>query len=571
MPRSRLPARRTTVRSLAAVAAVLGCALEGCRQTAPVTENLILIDNIHSNKQAPELGMPWNDYRYSHLNGQKKLFDFLGTNGYPHRYVTRSDATKITPETLRGTRILLVDLIAPYSLDYAPDEIETVRRFVEGGGSLLVLADHTNVYEHARRSNALLAPFGVEIDYGTAAEQDPALSTADGFWVHVQSLADHPVNRDVEALFLQTGTALTTAHGIAYLSPRGYLDAWNPNRKHPSWLGNGLPDAGEKTGALPVAAAGSYGRGRFAVLGDENILGNSHLYLASNFEFAANLFEWLAGGETSAPPLRARMKAALRVGFDLQHARWNITGIDCDHYLPFYIDFNRAPGVVSRGLLGLRGEWDVLVFTDPDAPFHAEEIAYIKAHAERGGTVVVLTDVRRARPGAQQLLSALIPGTTLTGRRAFGLAQLPAGDDLVATLAAPVEFPLVSAPLPVNGLRMAGHSYPAGARCGLDVEKSQPYLVQVTAAGGEPLLQAQAGGGVVDLARVYPAGRGRIVVFFQDGFFRNETLGWEVYVPAARTADAHRVVYEFVRWLMRLYGAPGGQEPAAAAADSSAA
>jgi hypothetical protein len=95
-------------------------------------------------------------------------------------------------------------------------------------------------------------------------------------------------------------------------------------------------------------------------------------------------------------------------------------------------------------------------------------------------------------------------------------------------------------------------------------------MVQMTASGGEPLLQAQVGQGVVDLARVYPAGKGRVVVFFQDGFFRNETMGWEMYAPAARTADAHRVVYELVRWLLRLYGAPGGEEPASTASDSSA-
>ena len=571
MAQNPLPQRRVAVCLFAVLAvAALVCGLGACGKQAPAAAKVILIDNIHSNKQATEFGMPWNDYRYSRLHGQKQFFDFLGVNGYPHRYVTRSEAVKLTPEILHGVRILLVDLIAQYSLDFAPDEVETVRQFVNEGGSLLVIADHTNVYEHARRSNVLLAPMGVEIEYGTAVERDSSLATADGFWVHLQSLADHPVTRDVETVFMQTGTALKTTHGIAFLSPRGYLDAWNPNRKHPSWLGNGLLDAGETTGALPVMAAGAYGRGRFAVVGDENFLGNSRLYLASDFEFAANLFEWLAGDEASTTPLRTRMKAALRVGFDLEHARWNITGNDCDQYLPFYIDFNRAPGMVSRGLMALRGEWDVLVFTDPDTPFTAAELAYIRSHAEKGGTVIVLTDVRRARPGARQLLSHLIPGTTLTGRRTFGLDQLPAGGDLVSTVTATNEFPLASPVLPVAGLRMAGHSYPSGARCAFDVEKSQPYVVAMTASGGEPLLQAKVGQDVVDLARVYPAGKGRVVVFFQDGFFRNETLGWEMYAPAARTADAHRVIYELVRWLLRLYGAPGGEEPAPAASDSSA-
>ncbi len=540
--------------------ALLVFGLGGCGNQTPDGSRVILIDNIHASKQAPEFGMPWNDYRYSRLNGEKRLFDFLGANGYPHRYVTRSDAVKLTPEVLRGVRILMVDLIDPQCFDFAPDEIETVRKFVNGGGSLLVIADHTNVYDHARRSNALLKPMGVEIDYGSGIERDPDLATADGYWIHVRSFTDHPVTREVEAIFFQTGATLSTTHGIACLSPRGFRDDWYPNRKHPSKLGNGLFEVGEKAGALPLVAAGNYGRGRFAVLGDENLLGNSHLFVANTFEFAANLFEWLAGAEASVPPLRARLQTSLRVAFDLEHSHWNITGNDCDRYHPFYIDFNRAPGMVSRGLIALRGKWDVLVFTDPDTPFTADELAYVRAHAENGGTVIVLTDVRRARPGARQLLSELIPGIVLKGRRTFGLAQLPAGDELVATVTAANEFPLVSPTLAVQGLHMAGHSYANGARCVLDVDKSQPYLVQVTASGGQPLLQAQVGQAVVDLARVYPLGKGRVVAFFQDGFFRNETMGLEEHAPAARTADSHRVVYELVRWLLQLYSAPGATQ-----------
>jgi hypothetical protein len=568
----RSPLKRRPAASFFALLAVapLVCGWGGCDNPAPVPSKLILIDNIHSSKQAPEFGMPWNDYRYSSLNGEKKLFDFLSANGYPHRYVTPSDAAKLTPEVLRGVGILMVDLIDAHGVDYAPDEIETVRKFVKGGGGLLVIGDHTNVYEHARRSNALLKPLGVEIDYGSGIERDPDLATADGYWIHVQSFADHPVTRGVGAILFQTGATLSTAHGIAFLSPRGFRDDWYPNRKHPSKLGNGLFDVGEKTGPLPLVAAGAYGRGRFVVLGDENLFANSHLYVANTFEFAANTFEWLAGAENTTPPLRARMTAALRVGFDLEHAHWNIIGNDCDRYHPFYIDFNRAPGMVSRGLMALRGTWDVLVFTDPDTPFTTDEVAYVRSHAENGGTVIVLTDVRRPRPGAQQLLAQLIPGTVFEGRRKFGLDRLPAGDDLVATVTAAAEFPLTSSKLAVKGLHMAGHSYSNGARCGLDVEKSEPYVVQVTASGGEPLLQAQVGHDAADLARVYAMGKGRIVVFFQDGFFRNETMGLEEYPPGTRTADAHRVVYELTRWLLRLYGAPGGEDPPSASTNSSA-
>jgi hypothetical protein len=320
----------------------------------------------------------------------------------------------------------------------------------------------------------------------------------------------------------------------------------------PSFIGNGKLDDGEETGRLPVIAAGEYGHGRFAVLGDENLLGNSRMFLADNFELVANIFEWLGHREAENPPLRSRMQAALRVAFDAGHGQWNIAGNACDGYLPFYTDFNRGAGVVARGVLHLGGSWDVLVFTDPVERFDAPDLARVRSHVEAGGTAIVMTDVVRAQPGTIQLLRDLVPQVVVNGRQSFGLDALPARD-LVATTTASEAFPLVSALLDVTGLRIAGHEYPSGTRCGMDLGKSHAYLRQLTATGGEPLLQARIGNAVVDIARIYSIGKGRLIVFFQDGAFRNETLGWERQPATPLNEDSHRVVHQLVGWLRQIH------------------
>jgi hypothetical protein len=556
------PRRRSVSWRAAAAATVLAGVAAGCGRDAPRPGATILIDNIHTTKRGQDQRLPWNDYRYIALSGTQRFFNHLAANGYSYRYVTRTDAPALTPEVLRGTDILYVDLVAAHGADFAPAEIEAILAWVARGGSLLVIGDHTNVYDNARRSNALLEPLGVRILYGTAMDRAPGRAREGGFFPAIAAFAPHPITRAVRAIFFQSGAPLETPHGVAFLSPQGFSDTWIPTRKHQSLIGNGVLDPGEPTGALPVVAAGTHGRGRFVVLGDANLLGNEALFVADNFELACNAFEWLARDESDMPPLRDRVTSPLHVAFDLEHCGWNIEGNECDGYFPFYIDFNRDTEVLTRGIPELAGRWDVLVFTDPEKPFAAAELAYVRAHVAAGGTVLLFTDVTRARPGSRQLLADLVPGIVLHGRRSFGIDALPAGEGSVETVVAAEEFPILSSVLDVTGLRMAGHQYPPGARCAFDVEKSRPYLHRVTATGGEPLLQAQVGAGVVDLARIYQVGNGGVVVFFQDGCFRNETLGWQQHAPGARTADSHRIVHAMVQWLKRMHrAAPARGEP----------
>jgi hypothetical protein len=545
------------VKRFAALAAPLGAALvalSGCSRQPEHTGTTILIDNLHTTKRGQDQRMPWNDYRYTIMTGTKRFFDHLAANGYVYRYVTRAETADFTPAVLRDVDILYVDLVGPQGTDFAPREIEVIVEWIEKGGSLLVIGDHTNVYDHARRTNALLMPLGVQVSYATAIERAPGLAREDGFFAAIRSFADHPVTRGVRAAFFQTGAPLETAHGVAFLSPQGFADAWNPQRRHQSLIGNGILDPGEVAGALPVVAAGVHGKGRFVVVGDANLIGNEALFVGDNFELACNIVQWLAHDEAATPPLRDRLATPLRIAFDAAHSGWNVEGNECDGYYPFYIDFNRDTQAVGRAIPALEGTWNVLVFTDPEVPFSAAEIAYLRSHLQREGTVCLFTDVTRARPGSRQLLAELVPDIKLRGRRAFGIDALPAGPDRVETVVAAEEFAVLSSLLPVDGMRLAGHTYPPGARCAFDVEKSRPYLHRLVATGGEPFLQARVGGEVVDLARIYPVGGGGVIVFFQDGFFRNETLGWQQHAPGPRTADSHRIVHAMVQWLKRMYG-----------------
>lgn len=528
------------------VSLLLGVA---CDKPEVSAERIILIDNLHSKKRTQDIPMPWGAHDYTSLHGTKTLFDFLVESGYPYRFLTTHHALQLSPQVLAGVRILYVNLIAENSIAFAPAEIEAVRLWVEKGGSLLVIVDHTNVYDHARLTNPLLEPFGVQVPFCTAVDAVPQHAMQRGMWVKVRSFRQHPVTRGVESILMLAGVPLASKDGVAFLSPVGFADVWWPENPEPGSMGNLHYDEGEPRGPLPVVVAGDYGHGRFVVLGDENMLGNSRIFQADNFELIANTFEWLAHEEGAATPLRQRLSAPLQVGFDLLYSDWNVAGNGCNCYVNFYIDFNRIPGCVARALPSLKGNWDVWVLTDPILELPQQALDYLHGHLRAGGTLLVLTDVARARPGTPGLLQALLPDLVFSGQRDFTVRDLPAGPQLVAPIPSDEEFPLQSNYLDVSRLRMAAHEYPENARCGIDVESSRPYLLALTASGGEPFLQAQVGTRTVDLARLYEVDGGRLVVFFQDSFFRNETMGHDMYEPGPRTADSHAVVRALVQWL----------------------
>src|SRR5262245_49629888 len=185
--------RRRAARSrLRAVIACVVAAVAGCSREPARTGKTILIDNLHTTKRGQDQRMAWNDYRYTVMTGTQRLFNHLAANGFTHRYVTRAESADLTPAVLRDANILYVDLVGAQGTDFAPGEIDAVVEWVGNGGSLLVIGDHTNVYDHARRTNALLAPLGVQISYATAIERSPGLAREDGFFAAIRSFADHP-------------------------------------------------------------------------------------------------------------------------------------------------------------------------------------------------------------------------------------------------------------------------------------------------------------------------------------------------------------------------------------------
>ena len=190
---------------------------------------------------------------------------------------------------------------------FTPEEIAAVRRWVEGGGALLVIADHM---PFAGAAGDLAAVFGFELRNGFAqgpGQGGPGLLVfrrSDG------SLADHPVTRGATPVLRVDSVASFT--GEALRAPAGAISLLTLPQKSVSLEPDTAWIFGDATPRTDVSgwsqgAVAEVGRGRVAGFGEaamfsaqlagpqQTPMGMNSPVAAHNPRLLMNLVRWLAG------------------------------------------------------------------------------------------------------------------------------------------------------------------------------------------------------------------------------------------------------------------------------------
>lgn len=185
-------------------------------------------------------------------------------------------SSALSDETLRGVTALIIS--GPFE-PLQVEEIETVARFVEKGGHLVVML-------HVGPPLAgLLTRLDIDNSNGVIHERNNTIDKDINF--RIKTFGPHPIFAGLDQFSVYGGWALKAGKkgvSIAHTSADAWVDL----------DGDKALSSGDAVGAFDVVVAGSLGTGSFVIFGDDAIFQNRFLD-ENNGKLAANLADWLIG------------------------------------------------------------------------------------------------------------------------------------------------------------------------------------------------------------------------------------------------------------------------------------
>ena len=179
---------------------------------------------------------------------------------------------------------------------YSPDEVAAIRRFVERGGGLMLVGEHTDVFHTGEYLNAISRNFGFSFRYDCLFGIDSPFDE-----LYVRPLIAHPIAQRMPPLDFEISCSLDpgTADGTAVMSATGL---WNLPPDY--FASNYYPQVEDRTdaryGAWIQSWAMRHGEGRIVAYTDSTQFSNFSTFEPGKPEVMMGMVEWLnhRGGAT---------------------------------------------------------------------------------------------------------------------------------------------------------------------------------------------------------------------------------------------------------------------------------
>jgi hypothetical protein len=477
---------------------------------------------------------------------------FLEAMGFA---ATRIDS--LSREALAQAKILM---IINLDSELPRPELQAIWDFVERGGSLLLLCDHTFYKSGIMRvlTNDILEPYRIRINFDSA-------DWFVGGWLHSYQYASHPTTTGLRDDMNDAGCVIGASLDVRppafpiVTGKYGYSDPGKEAESQRGYLGNLDYDPGEPLGDVVLCAAQHVGRGKVMAFGDTSAFANA--ILVNSHEFINRVFTWLATDEAPKQHGLALVAAgilALIAGYlylsrirqprtllyavvvtlamvqlaDSSKSRTaglplqgRIAYVDASHgerFSPESWNDNAIAGLhlnlMRNGYLsfGLRAfehrslqQADLLVLIAPSQPFSNKEKKWISDFVSRGGTLLLTVGYEER--------AASVPLLEMFG---FAIDNLPLAQFISIISAA-------------NQKVRFAEAWP--------VVSSAPDAAVVASYRELPVIMRR------------PVGQGQVVVIGDSSFFWNQNLEMEEnYLPEN---------VQFLQWLLASLSPPPKDKP----------
>ena len=224
------------------------------------------------------------------LDEGSTVYNYAAAYQYLSQYYEMSrlnEEDAIDDKTLSGCDVLLIK-IPRYP--FTPEEVGAVIRFVEAGGGLLLIGDHTNLERSSAHMNDISRAFGFTFrdDVLWSAQPSPDQER------YLSPMVPHPALEHVPEFDFAVSCSIDpgTSQGHPVVAAAG-LWSMPGNYHYDNFMSEAMHVPEMRFGSFVQAWSTHDGRGRVIAWGDSTIFSNFCLYQPGKAQVLLNLIEWL--------------------------------------------------------------------------------------------------------------------------------------------------------------------------------------------------------------------------------------------------------------------------------------
>jgi len=200
----------------------------------------------------------------------------------------------ITYEKLSAYNVFIIGV--PIAESYlTSEEIEDLLKYVNDGGSLLIINDKGGDYENKNNLSELTKHFGIKFNHDQLFDDENF--SKDNSRPIIKEFKKHFITRDITQIIHSVGCTLEIdksvenedidVNAVALSSEES---AWHKYFDGEEWVD-------ESVKSLPIIAIGHYGMGKIVAIGNLSLFSGFHdlygIHAADNFKLISNVISWL--------------------------------------------------------------------------------------------------------------------------------------------------------------------------------------------------------------------------------------------------------------------------------------
>ncbi len=250
----------------------------------------VMVDEYHSDWEPTD--RPFDTEFY----GQESGYNYACIYDYCSRFYEMSRLNNPIDDTvLESCDVLMVKV--PTSR-YAPDEIAAIERFVERGGGLMLVGEHTNVFNTGTCINDVAKVFGLSFRYDCLFDIDTTF-----FQLYPLPLVPHPIIQSMPPLNFAVSCSIKPGKSpgravIHSVGLKNLLADYHASNFYPQ-----VEDRAEmRYGAFVQLWALHRGAGRVVAFTDSTIFSNFATFEPGKAELMLGMLEWLNHSNSSFNP-----------------------------------------------------------------------------------------------------------------------------------------------------------------------------------------------------------------------------------------------------------------------------